>query len=993
MRVVRRLFVSIPFAVLFLAAARPSAAQAQYQRYEGMEVASIGFEPAVQPLEADTLRGALQVKTGQPLRIADVRATIARLFATGRYADIQADVKPGAAGVAVVFLTKNRWFVGGVSIEGAVSSPPNAAQLENAARLDLGVPFSDAHLQEALSGQKRLLESNGLYGASIRPILDYDSGAANQQVGIRLEVESGRRARFGPPALAGDLKLDPSDILNATKLRRWILHTWKPVTQTRTSQALEGIRTLYRKQDRLEAKVSLESIHYDPATNSAIPTIRIDAGPRIRINAIGAKASRAFLQRYVPVFQEHAVDHDLLMEGARNLRDYFQSQGYFEAQAQVEEQKASNDESTIDFLIHTGPRHKLVYIGIGGNKYFGADDLRERMLLRTALFLRFPHGQYSESLLRQDESSISSLYEANGFRDVKVAHRLVDDYLGKKGDLAIFLDINEGPQYFVDSLRVDGVEQLDKAAAVSNLSSAPGQPFSEFSVAVDRDAVLAHYFAKGFGDATFEWSFTPAGKANRVNLRYVVTEGEQQVVRGTVTTGLQTTRASLVNRYVTLRPGDPLSPDAVTEIQRRLYDLGVFAKVDAAIQNPDGDAADKYVLYNVEEAHRYSLAAGFGAQLGRIGGCSLCLDAPAGSTGFSPRVSLDATRNNLWGVAHSISLRTQVSTLDQRAILNYSWPRFEGRDNFNLSFTSLYEQSRDIRTFNSKREEVSGQVSQRLSKATTLFYRFTYRRVAVSDLKVTQYLLNQLSQPVRVGLPSLSLVQDRRDDPVETHRGIYNTLDLGWADHIFGSQPNFVRLLARNATYYPLGKRLALARSTEFGDIHPLRYNGAALDAIPLAERFFGGGGTSDRGFPEYQAGPRDPNSGFPLGGSALLFNQIELRFPLIGENIAGVLFHDAGNVYSSLSKISLRTNQHNLQDFDYMVHAVGAGVRYRTPVGPVRADVGYTVNPPYFFGFKGTEQDLLNAGVDPCPAGVANQCVIQNVSHFQFFISIGQTF
>jgi outer membrane protein assembly factor BamA len=227
---------------------------------------------------------------------------------------------------------------------------------------------------------------------------------------------------------------------------------------------------------------------------------------------------------------------------------------------------------------------------------------------------------------------------------------------------------------------------------------------------------------------------------------------------------------------------------------------------------------------------------------------------------------------------------------------------------------------------------------------------------------------------------------------VDPHKGIYTTLDVGLAEHVVGSQRDFLRFLARNSTYHPIGKKLVLARSTEFGDIYAFRYSGDPLNAIPLPERFFGGGGTSNRGFPENQAGPRDPVTGFPLGGTAILFNQTELRFPLIGDNIAGVLFHDFGNAYSSLGNLSFRVSQRNLQDFDYMVHAVGFGIRYRTPVGPIRVDLAYSINPPHFFGFKGSLQDLINAGVNPC-AGVPSQCVTQSVSHFQYFFSIGQTF
>jgi outer membrane protein assembly factor BamA len=165
------------------------------------------------------------------------------------------------------------------------------------------------------------------------------------------------------------------------------------------------------------------------------------------------------------------------------------------------------------------------------------------------------------------------------------------------------------------------------------------------------------------------------------------------------------------------------------------------------------------------------------------------------------------------------------------------------------------------------------------------------------------------------------------------------------------------------------------------------------LAAIPLPEHFFGGGDTSHRGFAYNQAGPRDLTTGFPLGGNFLFFNQTELRFPLIGDNIGGVLFHDAGNIYTDVNHFSLRQTQRNVQDFNYMVHAVGIGIRYRTPIGPFRVDLAYSINSPGFIGFKASsQQDLINAGVNPCQTQPA-KCVLQNSGHFQYFFSIGQTF
>jgi outer membrane protein insertion porin family len=1003
MMMVRTRLALGPYLLLVWAIAQPPALRGQSQKYEGREIANIQFFPPEQPVDPMELFQILPLRRGQPFHIADVRAAIDRLFATGRYADIQVDAEPFGNGVILRFLTKNSWFVGNVHAAGYISDPPNSGQLENGAALDLGQPFRDAQLQQAVANQRRLLQDNGLFRPSIEPKLSYDNNY--QQVNVRFNIDSGPRARLTTPVLQGDLKMDAAKVIAATKWRRWLVHTWRPMTQARMRRGLDGIRSLYQKDDRLEAQISLDGVKYDPEIDTALPSVRIDAGPRIEVRTVGTKVSQKNLRKYIPIYEEHAIDHDLLAEGARNLRDFFQRDGYFESQVEFKEQRVTNDRAAIDYLVNLGPRHRLVRIDITGNRYFGVTTLRERMFLQTASLLQFRHGRYSENFLTQDEQSIASLYQSNGFSDVKVTHQVVDDYLGQIGNIAVFIKIEEGPQYFVNSLQVDGIEQLDKKQILSSLSSVDGQPFSEFNVAVDRDTILARYFESGFPNATFEWSSRPAAQPHRVDVRYVINEGKRQFVREVLVSGLDQTRPRLVYRNLRLNPGDPLSPTAITDTQRRLYDLGVFERVNAAIQDPDGDTADKYVLYEIDEARRYSAAVGFGAELARIGGCQTCLEAPAGATGFAPRVSVNLTRNNVWGLGHSVSLRTRASTLERQALLNYSWPRFQNNDNLNLSFSGVYEDSRDVRTFSYKREEGSVQLSERLSKATTLLYRVAYRRVGIdeSTLKISPLLIPLLAQPVRLGIAAINLVQDRRDDPSDPHKGIYNTLDAGVAGHFLGSQRNFARFLARNATYHRIGKNVVLARNTEFGAIHAFRVSvdpqlpasQQILDAIPLPERFFAGGATSNRGFPDYQAGPRDPTTGFPLGGTALFFNQTELRFPLIGDNIGGVLFHDAGNAYSSLSNMSFRVTQHNDQDFDYMVHAAGFGLRYRTPIGPVRLDLAYSINPPHFFGFSGSETDLVNAGVNPCtpvPPAVS-RCVEQSVSHFQFFFSIGQTF
>nr|MDQ2900729.1 BamA/TamA family outer membrane protein [Acidobacteriota bacterium] len=692
-----------------------------------------------------------------------------------------------------------------------------------------------------------------------------------------------------------------------------------------------------------------------------------------------------------PVYEERTVDRDLLAEGARNLRDELQSKGYFEADVEFKEQAVRDGKEEIDYLINTGRKHRFVDLEIQGNKYFKTGAIRERMYLEPKSF-QFRNGRYSEAFVLRDREAITNLYRSNGFRDATVIAMPVDNYKGKVGDIAVTIKIVEGPQWFVSRLEITGGEQLKLGGIRSTLSSSEDQPYSEFNVAADRDTILAYYFQNGFRNATFEWSSKPGTKPNLVDLHYAISEGQQQFVREVIPMGLETTQPKLVYRSFSLNPGDPLSPIRMADTQRRLYDLGIFAKVDMAVQDADGDTKRKFVLYDIEEARRYSITGGVGAEIAQIGGeqAQNSLDNPGGAPGFSPRVSLDVSRINFLGLGRTLSFRSRFSNFQKRGLINYLAPRVLNNPNFDLSFTTLFDDSHDVRTFASKREEGSVQLSQKLSKPTTAFYRFTYRNVSASQLKLDPLLIPLLAQSVRVGLLSGNLIQDRRDDPTDAHKGIYNTLDLSLASKVFGSQTSFFRVLARDATYHRIGKKLVLAREITLG-LAPAfgkSRTGDPTDPIPLPERFFGGGGSSSRAFPDNQAGPRDAKTGFPLGGSAEFFNNTELRFPLIGENIGGVLFHDMGNVYSSIGKLSFRVRQKDNEDFNYMVHAVGFGIRYRTPIGPVRVDLAYSINPPRFTGFKGTYPELVQCSLN-------NSCVTasQRISHVQYFFSIGQTF
>jgi outer membrane protein assembly complex protein YaeT len=951
-----------------------------FAQYAGKRIASVAFDPPLQPLPLAELRQRSGLAEGDEFDAARIRRAIEGLYATGRFLDIIVDAKDVDGEVQLTFRTVNRWFTGAQSVVGA-KDPPSETQLLNVARLRLGEEFTEAKVRQAVESMTNLLRKNGLLEATVTAETERDF--ETESVNIRFVIEPGNRARFGEPTVRGQTELDAGDVLRASRWKRyWGLGPFHAITQSRVEEGLGRIRRKLERRDHLQASVDLLGMDWNRDEGIASPTLDIRDGPRVAFATEGFRLSKGKLRSLVPVFQERSVDRELLTEGARNIELYLNSQGFFDARASFRRESAPGRE-TIFYDIDRGPRYRLTSLEIEGNRYFSEETIRERMAVVPASWPRYPNGRFSDDLLRRDVATIENLYRSNGFLRVRVTPEIVpaaQSELEKKATIVV----EEGPQTIVESITIRGVEGDDLALAERLMETSAGQPLSEELLAEDRQAVLNAFYNRGYTDATFDWAVTRTGE-DRARVEIEIARGEQRFVNRVLVSGVAATDSKLVYRRIGLRPGDPLSLSEILDSQKRLYDLGIFARVDTGIQNPGGEETAKNVLIEIEESKKYSYNLGFGAQVGRIGGRNVQnFDSPAGVTGFSPRVNAGITRNNAWGIGHSATLQGRVSNIQSRAQLTYLAPRFRDRDSLSLAFSSFYDNSRDVRTFQSTRIEAAAQLSQRLSRANAVQARYILRRVSVDpdSLKIRPQLIPILAQPVRLGIVGGTFIQDRRDDPIDSKRGYYNSADAAVALGFLGSQSDFARLLFRNSSYYPLTRNLVFARGVTFGVQD--RIKGGPLNDIPLPERFFAGGANSHRGFAENQAGPRDLETGFPVGGKAVMVFNHELRYPLIGDSLGAVLFHDMGNVYSNFKSMSFRYTQRGLDDFDYMVQSVGLGIRYRTPIGPIRFDLAFSPNTPRFFGFEGTREELIAGG------GVRT---LQRLSHVQFFFSLGQAF
>jgi len=933
---------------------------------------------------------------GERLERDKVRESLRALYRSGRFADVEVDatVLP-SGGVAVEFRTRANYFNGNVTVTGLPKSGPNDSEVVGSAGLELGTEFTEDKLKDAETRIARLLQGNGYWTAQVGAKLERHE--ETQQVDVEFHVAAGTPARVGKLTVTGDPGLTSAEAVAICRLL-----PGARVRRDAVLRAVSRLRKRYMQQSRLAAQLTAGAPVFHPASNTVDYSIAVEPGPVVDIRVEGLKLSRETLKRYVPVWEEHAVDEDLLSEGRRNLLDYLQEQGYFKAQVQV---KRTEDKPTqrlqIVYSIQPGERYTLRAIQLQGNKLFDDATLRERMGIQAAGMQR-PHGHYSQSQVTDDLQTIETLYQANGYPSAKATSQIVYGYQGTRGDVKVVVKVDEGPLVRVGKLEIRGAEAVSAQELRGLINTKEGQPFSEATIADDREVVLSDYFNRGFPAVQMESSakYTDASHT-WMDVVYEIHEGAREFVGKVLVSGVEHTKPHIVQRAVVIHEGAPLSQERMLQSQRNLYDLGIFNQVQTAIQDPEGVEVHKNVLFEIQEARRWTIDYGGGIEVG-TGLNTSQGGSPQGQTGASPRGILNITRINFGGRDQSLSFKSHVGFLEKQVSLNFDQPHWFDLTNWRMTLTALYDNTRDVNTFSSSREEGAAQLTERLTKATQLLYRFSFRRIVVDPTSFpagfTPSVIPLYSQPVLVGMPSLIFLRDTRDDPVNSTKGTYTTVDLGLASSVFASQADFGRVLAQNASYYKFFRGFVFARSIRIGTESPY----GSLNFIPLPERYFVGGSNSHRGFSINQAGPRDPGSGAPLGGNAMVVSNLELRFPpaplpWVGTNLSFVLFHDMGNVFDTATDMwqnLARMNQREQSncrapnvgscDFSYMSSALGTGVRYRTPIGPVRLDFSYNVNPPWF-------------PVDTPCAGVTTPCstepYAERVRHFNFFFSIGQTF
>jgi len=958
------------------------ATAAQAVSYEGQTVASVQLagQPDGTPQK---MRDLIAQPINAPYSQAKVDETVAALKKVGNVKDVEVQVTPAAEGVQVVFILKPAYYFGVYTFPKAEKVFPYTRLLQ-AANYSKQEPFSQEKVEEAESSLLDFFHRTGFFMATVEPRMQTDD--RHRVVNVEYDIKLKRRAKFGNVILAGvseqqTRKLNSSLRSIKARIKGAYIKPGKPYRLKKLTAATAFLKQQLGSQHLLAARVKLVSTLYNPETNRTDIKYDITEGPRIEIKLAGAHVWGRTQKKLIPMYQENAVDPDLVNEGAQDLTSYFQAKGFFDAKVQSHIQRDPSGGVTVLYQINKGPRGKVEAIDFHGNEHFSDKDLKSHVLVkkRTPL-VPFSHGKYSEQLVRKSVKNIEGLYRGAGYSQVKVTPKVVN----KENELQLTFQVEEGVRDVVESLQIEGSKALTKQElAPKGVNLEPGKPYSTLLLTKDRDQIMATYLDKGFLNVTFKSKVEHTkDDPHHVHVVYQIEEGPQVRTASVDPVGAQHTRPEIIARNADIKVNKPLSETTLLRGESQLYTLGVFDWASVDTRAPITDDPNAAVLVKLHESKRNTIAYGFGFQVINRGGSipsgTIALPGlpPVGlSTKFTtsqktfwgPEGSIEYTRRNFRGRAETITLAAFGGRLDQRGSASWGNPTF-WNSGWGSTLTFSAERTSENPIFTARLGGAGLQFHHYLdrNRQKSVILRYDFRITKLSNIVIPDLVLPE-DQNVRLSSLAASFNRDSRDNPLDAHKGIYESLELDVNPAFLGSNTSFGRLLGQVAYYRSLTSDSALvwANSLRLGMEHA--FGGAH---IPISESFFSGGGSTLRGFSLNGAGPQrqvlvcptdNPGCGVqisvPVGGKQLVVFNSELRFPLgislpfVGGALGGAAFYDAGNVYSNVTFKNVFTD---------LTHTVGFGLRYKTPVGPIRIDIGHLLNAPP--GIK-TQQVFITLG------------------------------
>jgi len=977
----------------------------------------------------DEVAALVTLKAGRALSDEDTAATLRNLYATGHFADARIEAVAEGDGVAVTVVLFMAYRIHPLVFTGKL--PVSRAELRKALAFAPDALYSDASLEEGAVAISRRLQAEGYLSARVTVDVALDRERFRARVTYAIEagpaaladapIFDGDTAPFSAPELTRSLKLKPG-----TRFRESVARA----DATRLAEFLHG-RDYYR--------ALVELIAVQPVDSGRLtPVYRVRVGPRVLFEASGMKPKKLAKDLHA-LAETQPIEEELVLQYVEGRKDALQRSGHYRATVTyVFDAKSDPSVTRIAVTVVEGPKFFVEAVKFEGNDSVPDRKLYDLMAThRKGLPLLAP-GRLVDSVLSADAETMLAYYQSEGFIRARVPPPHIENGV-KPGGLVVTVAVTEGPQAFVEAPSLEGAEHLDPETAAKLLKVKEGAAFNPNAVRQDVGAVTSWYHDHGFREAAVRDSVALSEDGRKARVTYAVEEGDKTYFGKTIVKGNTRTRTSAIERLVAWKEGEPVSEAQILDTQRALSRAGVFRRVEVRPQRPDPSRQTRNVEVDVEEGRPWSLLYGVGYRYAP--------GAPnTGGSTSDPYLTGGVSYNNLLGRMISAGLEAQYAPFSKLGRLQVSLrePFFFGTS-YPLNLFGFYSREL-IQDVELERTGVALNSSKIVARGLRVGLTTTYQLIRPTNPEsfsvIDQISLPAINRPIdEIGVGP-DILFDRRDDIIDPHSGYYLSGAYKYASAKPVNPPvafplpdvtvRFSKFSTQATGFLDLGRHWTLVASARVGGTFGVTPDDSP---IPVAERFFAGGRSTERAFDTDLLGipgatTLDPNQtvdystiatpktstgagscatvyphGFPnppggssaspadfdctvgpriVGGKGFLALNVELRIPIAG-NLGAVIFYDAAQVWRDFSQVSLR-----FEGASGLRQGAGLGLRFMTPIGPARVEYGWPLMArtiPFSIVQVDTEARTGRAFI----VNVFGQDTVKEAGHF--FFSIGYPF
>ncbi|MBI1824258.1 MAG: outer membrane protein assembly factor BamA, partial [Nitrospirae bacterium] len=728
---------------------------------------------------------------------------------------------------------------------------------------------------------------------------------------IHILIKEGNQSTIGRIYFTGDLGIPEKTLFDALRI-----HAGFYYSKTSVQAYLEELIPIYLRKRFLKIKFGNPILH--PQSSGIVDLeIPVEAGPQITIS-LSFTGKRHYLEltllKQIAIDDEKSVDESVLEESVKRLIEFYRNEGFPFVEITAERQELSGGKLLrAHFKISEGPRVILQDLSFTGNRSISDRLLRNTIShQKTGLWIprtiRLP-------VLTNDIESLMEVYRTNGFLFTEVKEHIRYSEDRKRG--FIDFEITEGVRSLIQSVEIEGISpqflpEVEKIIHTRNKGN-----YYTGTILQDKIAIISYYHKKGFADATVEATASFNDRKDLAMIRFKVDEGSVIKVGHIQLSGNETTHPKVILREINFKSGDDYQEEILLKNQRMISRLGYFQSVRIHPLNPDEEEIRRDVEILVKERNAGAVEFGAGyADVERFNGFA------------------ELSHKNIAGTGRRASIRTEISQIGNKEIMSYTEPwifdfpidarsaiYYESKFNPNVDYTST---------------TLGGSIG--IEKSIWEFYKLSLlyqnENVRFIDVPANAQLTDEDKSHTNISSVNPSIIRDTRDNFLNPGTGSLNAVWLRWAAQFMGSETQEVKISLQTSWFFPVGPSATVAFSARGG----IAYNFGETLNVPISERFMMGGRSTVRGYSENTLGTPGQTLASdtlsPLGGESMaLFNwELRYNFP---NSLGLVLFMDSGNVWES----------YHSGWSSPLKSSVGPGVRYNTPVGPLRLDLGFKLN------------------------------------------------